>query len=94
MSNTSMKTPSSEPHISADKRNLTFVMLWHGESVTCLVSRTALEAHFWLTTNADDARMLTVFRNGFGRAHAVVSRKLQAHPSKHLEPSPADYAKD
>ena len=94
MSNTSMKMPSPEPHISADKRNLTFVMLWHGESVTCLVSRTALETYFWLAPNADDARTLTVFRNGFSRIYAVASRKLLAHPSKKLELSVTDFAKD
>ena len=62
--------------------------------MTCVVSRTALETYFWLAPNADDARTLTVFRNGFGRIYAVVSRKLQAHPSKHLELSAADFAKD
>ena len=88
-----MKAPLPEPQISADKRNLTFVMLRHGEPVTCVVARAALEAYFWLTPNADDARTLTVFRNGFDRIHAVALRKLLARPSKHLELCAVDFAK-
>src|SRR5215471_385453 len=94
ISNPSLKAPPPEPQISADQRTLTFVLPWRGESVTCAVSRTVLEVYFWLAPNADDARTLTVFRNGFGRIHAVVSRKLLANPSKHLELSAADFAKD
>jgi hypothetical protein len=37
---------------------------------------------------------LKVFRDGFGRIHAIAERKLLAHPSKHLELSAADFAKD
>jgi hypothetical protein len=94
ISNPSQKAPPPEPQISADHRALTFVLPWRGESVTCVVSRTALETYFWLAPNADDTRTLTVFRNGFSRIHAVASRKLLAHPSKHLELSAADFAKD
>jgi hypothetical protein len=88
-----MKAPPPEPRISADKRNLTFVMHWCEEPVTCVVSRAALEAYFWLVPSADDARTLKVFRDGFGRIHAIAERKLLAHPSKHLELSTADFAK-
>jgi hypothetical protein len=89
-----MKAPPPEPLISADKRSLTFVMHWREEPVTCVVSRAALEAYFWLAPGADDARTLKVFRDGFGRIHAIAERKLLAHPSKHLELSAADFAKD
>ena len=88
-----MKAPVPELQISADKSNLTFVLLQRGEPVTCVVSRAALEAYFWLASNADDARTLKVFRNGFGRIHAVAERKLLAHPSKHLALSAPDFAK-
>jgi len=89
-----MKAPPPEPLISADKRSLTFVMHWREERVTCVVSRTALEAYFWLASSADDARKLKVFRDGFGRIHAIAERKLLAHRSKHLELSTADFTKD
>jgi hypothetical protein len=89
-----MKAPPPEPLISADKRSLTFVMHWREERVTCVVSRAALEAYFWLAPGADDARTLKVFRDGFGRIHAIAERKLLAHRSKHLELSTADFAKD
>jgi hypothetical protein len=61
--------------------------------VTCVVSRTALETYFWLAPNADDARTLTVFSNGFGRILAIAERKLLAHPVKHLELSAPNFAK-
>jgi hypothetical protein len=35
-----------------------------------------------------------VFRDGVGRIHAIAERKLLAHPSKHLELSATDFAKD
>jgi hypothetical protein len=37
---------------------------------------------------------LKVFHDGFGRIHAIAERKLLAHPSKHLELSTTDFAKD
>jgi hypothetical protein len=40
-----------------------------------------LEGYFWLPPNADDARALEVFRNGFYRTEAVARRKLLAHPA-------------
>jgi len=89
-----MKAPPPEPLISADKRSLTFVMHWREEPVTYVVSLAALEAYFWLAPSADDARTLKVFRDGFGRIHAIAERKLLAHPSKHLELSATDFAKD
>jgi len=88
-----MKAPPPEPLISAEKRSLTFVMHWREERVTCVVSRAALEAYFWLAPGADDARTLKVFRDGFGRIHAIAERKLLAHRSKHLELSTADFAR-
>jgi hypothetical protein len=89
-----MKAPPPEPLISADKRSLTFVMHWREEPVTCVVSRAALEAYFWLAPSADDARTLKVFRDGFARIRAIAERKLLAQRSKHLELSATDFAKD
>lgn len=87
-----MKAPVPEPQISADKCNLTFVLLRRGEPVTCVISRTALKTYFWLAPNADDARTLKIFSNGFGRILAIAERKLLAHPVKHLELSAPDFA--
>ena len=61
--------------------------------MTCVVSRAALETYFWLMPDADDARTLKVFRNGFGRIHAIAERKLLAHPSKLLALWAPDFAK-
>jgi hypothetical protein len=88
-----MKAPQPESLISSDKRSVTFVIPWRGEPVTCNVSRSALEAYFWLPPNADDARTLMVFRNGFDRIYAVAMRKLLARPSEHLGFSAVDFEK-
>jgi hypothetical protein len=53
---TIMKARLPEPQISADEQSFTFVLLWGGEAVTCVVLRAALEMYFWLAANADDAR--------------------------------------
>jgi hypothetical protein len=89
-----MKVHSPEPQVSADKRSVTFIMIWQGEPVTCVISRAALETYFWLAPGADDARTIRVFNNGFGRIHAVAERKLRARDSKHLELSTSDFAKN
>ncbi|MDR5740152.1 DUF1488 family protein [Caballeronia sp. LZ016] len=63
-----MNVPVPEPQISADKQTLSFVIEWRGESVTCVVPRRCLEVFFWLAPNADDARLVSVFRVGLLRS--------------------------
>jgi len=72
-----------EPQISADKQTLNFVVEWRGESVTCVMPRRFMQVFFWLQPDADDARLVSVFRNG-SRSEAVAQRKLLArstHPA-------------
>ncbi|WP_231928079.1 DUF1488 family protein [Caballeronia cordobensis] len=66
-----MKVLVPEPQISADKQTLSFVIDWRGESATCAVTRRCLEVFFWLPPHADDARLVSVFRDGFARIEAV-----------------------
>ncbi|WP_370467461.1 DUF1488 family protein [Caballeronia sp. BR00000012568055] len=44
--------------MSADKRSVTFIMIWQDEPVTCLISRAVLETYFWLAPDSDDARTI------------------------------------
>jgi hypothetical protein len=60
-----MKLLVPEPQISADKQTLSFVIGRRGESVTCVMPRRCLEVFFWLPPDADDARLVSVSRNGF-----------------------------
>jgi hypothetical protein len=87
-----MKVLVPDAQISADKQTLSFALEWRGENVTCVVPRTCLEAFFWLPPNADDARMVQVFRNGFSRIEAVARRKLLAHPTQTLRLTHADFS--
>ena len=87
-----MKVLVPEPQISTDKQALSFVIDWHGESVSCVVTRRCLEVFFWLPPNADDSRLVSVFRNGFARIEAVARRKLQARPSSLVRLTEADFS--
>ncbi|SAL00043.1 hypothetical protein AWB78_05877 [Caballeronia calidae] len=88
-----MKVLVPEPRISADRRFVAFDLIWKGETVSCTVLRIALEAYFWLPPNANEARMLKVFNDGFSRIHGVAQRKLRAHPSATIELNIADFDK-
>lgn len=50
-----------EPQISLNRRGVIFALTWKHGSVECVISRTTLETHFWLPTDADDAKMLKTF---------------------------------
>jgi hypothetical protein len=69
-----MKPLVPEPHISADKQTLNFVIEWRGESVTCVMPRRCI----LLQPDAVDARLVSVFRKGFRRSEAVARRQLLA----------------
>lgn len=88
-----METLDLEPQISADRRAVMFALVHRSGPVDCVISRAALEAYFWLTPNADDARMLKTFHEGSNRIHAIAHRKLLAHPASRLELTAADFSK-
>ncbi|WP_250504312.1 DUF1488 family protein [Caballeronia sp. AZ7_KS35] len=88
-----MKLFVPEPHTSADKQTLNFVIEWRGESVTCVVPRSCLEVFFWLPPDADDARLMSVFRNGFPRIEAVARRKLLARSTRPVRLTEADFSR-
>ncbi|MCE4547408.1 MULTISPECIES: DUF1488 family protein [unclassified Caballeronia] len=80
------------PQISTDKQTLSFVIDWRGESVTCVVPRRCLEVFFWLPPNADDSRLVSVFRDGFARIEAVARRKLLARSTRPIRLTEGDFS--
>lgn len=87
-----MKVPVPEPQISTDKQALSFDIDWRGESVTCVVTRGCLEVFFWLPHDADDSRLMSVFRDGFARIEAVARRKLRARSTRPVRLTQADFS--
>ncbi|MFM0140332.1 DUF1488 family protein [Caballeronia grimmiae] len=81
-----------EARISADKQTLSFTLDWRGQTVTCVMPRKCLEVFFWLPPDADDARMVSVFGDGFARIEAATRRKLLAQPTQTLRLTHADFS--
>jgi hypothetical protein len=88
-----METIDLEPQVLANRRGVAFVLERATGTAECTISIATLEAYFWLEPQADDARILKTFRNGYGRIRAIAERKLLAHPSARLELTPADFAR-
>lgn len=79
--------------ISANRLCVTFVLAGKNGAVECMIARDALEAFFWLPTDADDAKMLKIFQDRANRIHAVAHRKLLAYPAARLELTTIDFAR-
>jgi hypothetical protein len=86
-----MDTINLQPRISDDGRGVVFIVIFNGTSVECVISRAALESGFWLTPNADEARMIKTFRDGSRRIRAIVERRLLARPASRIELTAADF---
>jgi hypothetical protein len=88
-----MEALDFEAQISTNRRGVTFVLAGKNGAVECMIVRAALEACFWLPTDADDAKMMKTFHDGVHRIHAVAHRKLLARPSTRLELTTADFSR-
>lgn len=71
-----------------------FVLTWKSASAESMIPRPTLEIHFWLRTDADDAKMLKIFQDGASRIHAVAHRKLLAHLAARLELTRTDFIRN
>ena len=56
---------------------MSFRLSGHRSEVACAITREALEAQFWLSTDADQVRMLKAFADGQRRIIAVAERKVR-----------------
>ncbi|WP_034474441.1 MULTISPECIES: DUF1488 family protein [Caballeronia] len=88
-----MKLFVPQPHISADKQTLNFVVEWRRESVTCVMPRRCMQVFFWLKPDADDARLMSVFRKGFCQSEAVARRTLLARSTRPVRLTETDFSR-
>jgi hypothetical protein len=87
-----METVEPEPQVLASRRGVAFSLVRPNGTVECVITIATLEAYFWLEPRASDARILKIFRDGYGRIRAIAGRKLLAHPAARLELTPDDFA--
>ncbi|REE07312.1 uncharacterized protein DUF1488 [Paraburkholderia sp. BL27I4N3] len=86
-----MEKPEFEPQILANRQGVSFRLVRGQTLIECVITTTALEAHFWLEDRADDLRILRTFRDGYSRIRAIAERKLLAHPGARVELTPHDF---
>jgi hypothetical protein len=65
-----------EASVSADGKSANFVAHIQGLDVPCLITRRALEEHFWLPAGANDTRLLKAISDGHHRIAAAIERKM------------------
>ncbi|WP_429364307.1 DUF1488 family protein [Paraburkholderia sp. GAS32] len=58
----------------------------------CVITRQALEDHFWLPPGADARRTLKTFADGQKRIAAIAERKSLTHPDQPVRLSSSDLA--
>jgi hypothetical protein len=65
-----------ESSVSTERRAVVFVLSLCGRDVECIVTRNALEQHFWVQPDASEARILKAFTDGRRRIMALAERKI------------------
>ncbi|MEM5314248.1 DUF1488 family protein [Paraburkholderia sp. JHI869] len=88
-----METAELEPQVLANRLGVEFYLVRQNNTIGCVITIAALEAHFWLEPRASDTRILKTFRDGYGRICAMAERKWLARPATRLELTPADFAR-
>jgi hypothetical protein len=79
------------PRILPDGHGVAFTVVAHGIAVECVVTRGALERHFWLEPGANEARLLKTFQDGYVRLRAMAERKLLSQRESPLTLTAADF---
>jgi hypothetical protein len=77
-------TVELESSVSTERRAVVFVLSLCGRDVECIVTREALERHFWVQPDASEARILKAFADGRKRIMAVAERKMRAHAGERI----------
>lgn len=86
-----MNPIETQAHIIQKGRGVAFTVLTRGIPVDCIVTREALERHFWLKPEDGEERMLKIFKDGQNRLCAIAERKLLSHGDLPLTLSAADF---
>jgi hypothetical protein len=87
-----MDVLDSAPSVSADGSSIAFRLRQATGFAECVITREALEVHFWLSPRADASRMLKVFDDGRNRIVAVAERKMRARPGHPVQLTSRDFA--
>jgi hypothetical protein len=88
-----VKISDCEPSVSADGHMVTFTLSVRGRETQAVITRDALEKHFWLPSGADVTRTLRTFEDGHNRIISVAQRKFLARPDEQLSLTANDFAK-
>lgn len=56
----------------------------NGRDIECVVTREALEQHFWVPPGASETRALKAFADGRARIMAVAERKMRARAGERI----------
>jgi hypothetical protein len=80
------------PGVSSDRDEVAFRLSGRMHGAACLITRQALEDHFWLPPGADAHRMLKTFADGQRRIAAIAERKSLTHPGQPVRLSSSDFA--
>ncbi|MFM0551253.1 DUF1488 family protein [Paraburkholderia sediminicola] len=86
-----MEAPDFAPTVSPDGSKIAFPLSERTGFAKCVISREALEEHFWLPPGADEVRMLKTFADGRERIIAVAERKMRARPHQPVRITVADF---
>jgi Protein of unknown function (DUF1488) len=79
-----VETVGLEPSVLLDGRGVVFVLSLRGRDIECMVTREALEQHFWVQPGASEARVLKAFSEGRRRIMAVAERKVRTRASERI----------
>jgi Protein of unknown function (DUF1488) len=79
-----VETVGLEPSVLPDGRGVVFVLSFPGRDLECMVTREALEQHFWVQPGASEGRILKAFSEGRKRIIAVAERKARARPAERI----------
>jgi hypothetical protein len=80
------------PGVSSDRNEVAFRLSGRMHGAECVITRQALEDHFWLPPGADARRMLKTFADGQKRITAIAERKSMTHPGQPVRLSSSDFA--
>jgi Protein of unknown function (DUF1488) len=64
-----------------------------GKRLPCSIVREALEDHFWLARQADEARLLRAFADGRKRIVAMAERKARRLSAEAIKLTSLDFAR-
>jgi Protein of unknown function (DUF1488) len=64
-----------------------------GKKLPCSITREALEDHFWLARQADEARLLRAFADGRERIVAIAERKARRLSAEAIKLTSLDFAR-